>query len=73
MPESCTANRTMSTREAAEYVGLRPQTLINGRCDGTLDIPYVKVSARRVVYRQRDLDEWMALRTVRPGNSTGSE
>jgi len=51
--------------EAAEYLGLKPQTLAVWACrqEGPA---YVKVG-RSVRYRQIDLDDWLERQTVRPG------
>jgi len=50
--------------QAAAYLGLSPQTLSNWASTGRGGIPYVRVSARAVRYRQSDLDEWARNRTV---------
>ena len=52
--------------EAAEYMGLQPQTLavwVTRQVNGP---PYVKIG-RSVRYRKSDLDEWLQSQTVRPG------
>lgn len=49
--------------EAAEYLGVAPQTLTIWRCVKRHNIPFMKVGSR-VKYRQEDLDAWLASRTV---------
>lgn len=53
----------LSTEEAAEYLGVQPQTLALWRSTGRYKIPYMKVG-RRVYYRESDLDAWLSSRTV---------
>ena len=60
-------DRKLTTAEAAAYLGFKPQTLINDRCNATLGVPYLRLSARKVLYRQSDLDAWIEDRVVRPG------
>ena len=58
-------SQPLLTREqAATYLGLSPQTLSNWASTGRGGIPYVRVSARAVRYRQSDLDQWLRNRTV---------
>lgn len=49
---------TLSTEEAGEYLHLSPKTLETMRSRGG-GPPYVKLG-RRVLYRKRDLEEWLA-------------
>ena len=53
----------MNNTEAAEYLGVAPQTLTIWRCVKRYNIPFVKVGSR-VRYRKEDLDAWLASRTV---------
>ncbi|MCL1036462.1 helix-turn-helix domain-containing protein [Shewanella submarina] len=52
----------LSNREAASYLGLKPETLSVWRSCGRYSIPFIKVG-RRVFYRQSDLDAFIASRT----------
>lgn len=54
----------MNNTEAAEYLGVAPNTLNVWRCNERYNIPFVKVGSR-VKYRKEDLDAWLASRTVR--------
>lgn len=54
----------LTREQAAAYLGLSPQTLSNWASTGRGGIPYVRVSARAVRYRQSDLDRWLADRTM---------
>jgi excisionase family DNA binding protein len=57
-------DRKLDTREAAEYVGLSPATLVTDRCTRRMKIPHLKLG-KRVLYRQSDLDAWIESRVVR--------
>lgn len=48
--------------EAADYLGVKPETLNCWRSLGRYSIPFVKIG-RRVCYRQSDLDAFIASRT----------
>jgi excisionase family DNA binding protein len=56
-PELLTAD------QAAEYLGIRPQTLAVWRITKRYPLPYLKVGAR-AKYRREDLDRFLAERTV---------
>ncbi len=49
--------------EAAEYLGVQPQTLSVWRSLKRYDVPYLKVG-RLVRYRKTDLDKWLESRCV---------
>lgn len=53
---------TMSTKDAAEYLGIAPSTLEVWRCTGRYNLPFEKIG-RKVVYRREVLDRWRAERT----------
>jgi len=48
----------LDTEEAAEYLGLAPETLATWRCRKTQEIPFYKLG-RRVKYLKADLDAWL--------------
>ncbi len=54
----------LTREQAAQYLGLSVQTLCNWACTGRGGLPYVRVSARAIRYRQTDLDAWLAARTM---------
>jgi excisionase family DNA binding protein len=58
------APRLLTRDEAAEFLGVSPQTLANWAHTGRGGLPYVRVSARAVRYRQSDLETWARNRTV---------
>lgn len=55
------------TPAAADYLGLRPNTLEGWRSSGRHDLPFEKLG-RRVIYRKSKLDRFRAGRTY---TSTG--
>jgi len=61
--DTITARDMLTRAEAAEYLGLRPQTLATWATTGRYDLPFVRVG-RAVRYRRADLDAWLASRTV---------
>jgi excisionase family DNA binding protein len=52
----------LTPTEAAEYLGVSPDTLNVWRCVGRYSLPYIKAGSR-VRYRKSDLDAWIAKRT----------
>ncbi len=44
--------------EAADYLGVNPQTLANWACTGKVKIPHYKVG-RKVIYMRSDLDGYL--------------
>lgn len=53
--------------QAADFLGIKPQTLSVWACSGRYALPFCKVG-RRVKYRLADLEKFLAERTV---TSTG--
>lgn len=54
----------MTSKEAATYLRANPNTLAKYRMTG--DGPtYIQQSARRILYRRSDLDEWLSSRTFK--------
>ena len=54
----------LSTEQAAEHLGLRPQTLDKWRCTGRYtDLPYFKIG-RRVFYLISDIEAFIASRRM---------
>jgi hypothetical protein len=56
---------TLSTPDAAAYVGLATETLIKYRYRG-VGPAFIRLG-RRVLYRPRDLDAWLEENVVDPG------
>lgn len=59
-----TDRRSLSTNEAAEYIGLSPTYLKQARMTGPrarrLDAPqHTNLGCRKVVYLREDLDAWL--------------
>jgi excisionase family DNA binding protein len=56
-------SRLLTRKEAAEYLGLKPQTLATWAITGRYGLPVVKCG-RAVRYRLSDLENWLSARTV---------
>lgn len=56
-------NNLLSNTEAAEYIGVSPNTLEVWRCTKRYDLPYIKVG-RIVKYRREALDAFLESRTI---------
>jgi len=57
-------SKLLNRKEAADYLGLKPQTLATWQCVGRYGLPVVKIGRRAVRYRLDDLERWLAARTV---------
>lgn len=55
---SSEASPLMSRNEAADYIGVRPQTLASWACNGRYGLPMVKIG-RYAKYRKIDLDRFI--------------
>jgi excisionase family DNA binding protein len=53
----------LTTFEAAEIIGVKPQTLISWRCTKKESIPYYKIG-RKVFYKKQDILEWVEQKRV---------
>jgi len=58
-----TSDRLLTDKEAATFLGLKPNTLATWRCSSRYGLPFVKVG-KAVRYRMADLEKWLAARTV---------
>lgn len=58
-----TMSRLLNRREAADYLGMKTQTLAAWAITGKYGLPFVKVG-RAVRYRQQDLDHLIATHMV---------
>ena len=52
----------LSPEQAAEMLGLKPQTLSVWRCSGRYDLPFVRVG-RLVKYRLADIEDFIERQT----------
>ena len=52
-----------STKEAAEILGVREETLAVWRCTKRYPLPYIKIG-RKVFYRGKDLENFIESRLV---------
>ena len=57
-----TPRRLLMTAAVSEITGLSERTLVRHRVEGG-GIPYVRLGARRVAYREEDVRAWLAGRT----------
>jgi excisionase family DNA binding protein len=63
-------DRLMSSKEAAEYLGMSLYWVQTHRVSEAL--PAIKVSARRYKYRKSELAEWVEKRRVNPASGSRS-
>lgn len=67
MPTATNPNM-LSRGQAADYLGVKKETLENWACTQRYGLPYIKVG-RCVRYRRADLDKFIESRVVTPGKS----
>jgi predicted DNA-binding transcriptional regulator AlpA len=73
MNEGNSPTRLLSRKEAAEFLGVRQDTLAVWKCNNTYDLPVVKVG-RLARYRYSDLLDFIERRTVnRPLTPVGKK
>jgi len=60
---SSTANRLLTTDEAAQILNIKPNTLTYWRCVKRYSLPYIKVG-KSCRYRRSDIDAFIESRTV---------
>lgn len=59
-----TKEERLNNEEAAEFIGIKPGTLVDWRYRGIVNQPkYLKIG-NRVWYRKRDLEAWLESRVV---------
>ena len=58
-----TGTKLLTRREAAEILGIRPQTLATWACTDRYALPTIRVG-RSVRYRAADLEGWLKSRTT---------
>ena len=63
MPATLDPPALLTREQAAEYLGIAPQTLAVWATNGRYNLPYIRVG-RCVRYRRRDLDRFFEQRTV---------
>lgn len=51
-------DKNLSPKEAANILGVTPETLAVWRCTKRYELPYIKIG-RRVMYRVRDISEFI--------------
>ncbi|HDL6507908.1 TPA: helix-turn-helix domain-containing protein [Yersinia enterocolitica] len=50
----------LTRKEAADYIGVSPQTLANWACTGRESIPFYKIGKKKVIYHKVDLDTYLS-------------
>jgi excisionase family DNA binding protein len=71
-PEAArTGSEMLTTEQAAEYLGLKPQTLAVWRSTGRYPVPFVKVGSN-TRYRKADLEKFLEQRTIAHTGETAS-
>ncbi|HOC43779.1 MAG TPA: helix-turn-helix domain-containing protein [Thermoanaerobaculales bacterium] len=56
--------RTLTPQEAADYLRCSPETLAAWRVRGRSGPPFIRLSHRKVLYLQRDLDAFLESRRL---------
>lgn len=56
-------SKLLTTKEAAERLGMSPATLETWRSRGYGGLPYVQVTPKTIRYRDEDLRAWVEART----------
>ena len=74
-PAPDVTNVSLGSAEAAEYLRLKPSTLLAMRMDGT-GLPYYKVGPVKpvkVIYKPEDLDGWLGLLSYQSTSEYGRD
>ena len=53
-------SKLLTTKEAAAKLGVLTTTLAVWRCRGMYKLPFIKIGKKRVMYLERDIDEFIA-------------
>lgn len=61
--KACSVPRLLNTEQAAEILGVKPETLAYWRSTGRYSLSYIKIG-RLVKYRLKDIEKFVAERTV---------
>lgn len=56
--------KLLTSKQAADYICVAPDTLAVWRCTGRYNIPYIKIGSK-VRYREQSLDIFLEQRTQR--------
>lgn len=55
-----TIKTRLTRKEAADYIGISPQTLANWASTGRESIPFYKIGKKKVIYHKVDLDTYLS-------------
>lgn len=62
--ETSNKPKLLTSKQAADYICVAPDTLAVWRCTGRYNIPYIKIGSK-VRYREQNLNEFLDERTQR--------
>lgn len=62
-------DKKLSRKDAAKALCISPQTLANWASTGKVNIPYYRISKKKVFYYQSDIDAYIASTRVNNINS----
>lgn len=65
------AQETMTVREAAQYLKLKTSTIY--KLTAARMIPFCRPTGKKIMFRKKDLDEWLDTKTVPSLDATKSE
>jgi excisionase family DNA binding protein len=69
MTTETTFGKFLTKGGAVRYSGVAQRTLDRAKANG--ELPYIKFSARKVLFRAQDLDAWLSKRLVNAGQHQG--
>ena len=58
--------RLLTPQQAAEYLNTSPGTLANWRCTKRVELPFIRLGDKKILYDQSDLIDFLESRKVRP-------
>jgi len=65
---------TLTSDEAAEYIGFSPSWMRQSRMSGRVDTPpFLRVGGRSIRYLRTDLDRWLEQRRCAPGQENAHQ
>ncbi len=68
-----TEDHLLSTKEAAAYLGIKPQTMERWRSEGITPFPYSKLNNKIIRYKMSDMAAWVDRHVIEHEGSIGVE